>query len=201
MVAPYESDSQIAKLVKLGFADFAITEDSDLVAYGVRVVLKMAQDGDCDYIDLNLWSPTDVDSLFLQQFLQLDHVGRLEAAILSGTDYNGSVSGIGIKRATKLVHRLKSMANVITHLREVKPYCDRVPENYDKQVLDSKIIFLLATTYNPNTNQIEYLNNEYLEQFLPIMSEQEIQEVVGPRYDYTVEHRTGRLNWKTLEKR
>ncbi len=130
MVAPYESDSQIAKLVKLGFADFAITEDSDLVAYGVRVVLKMAQDGDCDYIDLNKWSPSDVDSLFLQQFLQLDHVGRLECAILSGTDYNGSVSGIGIKRATKLVHKLKGMNNVITHLREVKPYCDRVPDNY-----------------------------------------------------------------------
>ena len=41
MVAPYESDSQIAKLIKLGLADFAITEDSDLVVYGVKVALKL----------------------------------------------------------------------------------------------------------------------------------------------------------------
>ncbi len=45
MVAPYESDSQIAKLCQLGLADVAITEDSDLVVYGVKVVLKLNQDG------------------------------------------------------------------------------------------------------------------------------------------------------------
>lgn len=45
IVAPYESDSQIAKLVHLGLADFAITEDSDLVVYDVKVVLKLIQDG------------------------------------------------------------------------------------------------------------------------------------------------------------
>jgi exonuclease-1 len=45
MVAPYESDSQIAKLVHLGLADFAISEDSDLIVYNVRVVLKLTQDG------------------------------------------------------------------------------------------------------------------------------------------------------------
>lgn len=45
MVAPYESDSQIAKLISLGLADLAITEDSDLVVYGVKVILKLNQDG------------------------------------------------------------------------------------------------------------------------------------------------------------
>lgn len=57
MVAPYESDSQIAKLCHLGLADIAITEDSDLVVYGTKVVLKLNQDGECDYIDLARWSP------------------------------------------------------------------------------------------------------------------------------------------------
>ena len=55
MVAPYESDSQIAKLVHLGVADFAITEDSDLLIYNTRVVLKLTQDGECAFIDLNKW--------------------------------------------------------------------------------------------------------------------------------------------------
>ena len=36
MVAAYEADSQIAFLLKEGHADFAISEDSDLLAYGSK---------------------------------------------------------------------------------------------------------------------------------------------------------------------
>lgn len=113
MVAPYESDSQIAKLISLGLADIAITEDSDLVVYGVKVILKLNQDGECDFVDLNKWKPEDVDNVFLKQYLSLDYVGRLESAILSGSDYNNSVRGIGIKRAIKHLTKLKTMNNVI----------------------------------------------------------------------------------------
>lgn len=45
MVAPYEADCQIAKLKRLGIIDGAISEDSDLVAYGVNVILKLNQHG------------------------------------------------------------------------------------------------------------------------------------------------------------
>ena len=42
ITAPYEADAQMAYMVKEGFADFAITEDSDLIAFGCnRVFLKM----------------------------------------------------------------------------------------------------------------------------------------------------------------
>lgn len=41
VVAPYEADCQIAKLQKLNIIDAAITEDSDLVIYGVKVILKL----------------------------------------------------------------------------------------------------------------------------------------------------------------
>ena len=34
VVAPYEADAQMAYMVKQGIADFAISEDSDLIAYG-----------------------------------------------------------------------------------------------------------------------------------------------------------------------
>jgi exonuclease-1 len=57
IVSPYESDSQMAKLVKLGIADVVITEDSDLIIYGVSVILKLNQDGECDYVNLNQWKP------------------------------------------------------------------------------------------------------------------------------------------------
>ena len=34
IVAPYEADAQVAFLVKEGIADFAISEDSDLIVFG-----------------------------------------------------------------------------------------------------------------------------------------------------------------------
>ena len=38
IVAPYESDAQLTFLVKEGYADIAITEDSDLLVYGCKEV-------------------------------------------------------------------------------------------------------------------------------------------------------------------
>jgi exonuclease-1 len=38
IVSPYESDAQLAFLVKQGYADVAITEDSDLLVYGCKEV-------------------------------------------------------------------------------------------------------------------------------------------------------------------
>jgi len=51
-VAAYEADSQIAKLYKLKLIDFAISEDSDLVIYGVKLVTKLNVQGNCELIDL-----------------------------------------------------------------------------------------------------------------------------------------------------
>jgi len=42
IVAPYEADAQMAFMVKEGIADFAISEDSDLIAYGCpKLLLKL----------------------------------------------------------------------------------------------------------------------------------------------------------------
>lgn len=48
IVAPYEADAQIAYLVKEGIADFAISEDSDLITYGCPTLLmKLTFSGMC----------------------------------------------------------------------------------------------------------------------------------------------------------
>lgn len=38
IVSPYESDAQIAYLLSSGEADFALTEDSDLLVFGCKKV-------------------------------------------------------------------------------------------------------------------------------------------------------------------
>ena len=46
IVAPFEADAQISYMVKEGIADFAISEDSDLIAYGCpRVLTKLNFNG------------------------------------------------------------------------------------------------------------------------------------------------------------
>ena len=180
MVAPYESDSQISKLVQLKKADFAITEDSDLMVYGVPAVLKLNQDGECDYLDLALWAPDDVESAFLRAFLGFNHQTRVEAAVLAGNDYNSSVRGIGLKKAIKHLVLKKDMNGVVKHLRETKPFSERVPENYEKTILNSKLIFCLATTYNPELDCLEFLNGHYVEELRPEeMSMEDMKKVVG----------------------
>ena len=42
VVAPYEADAQMSYMVKAGIADFAISEDSDLIAYGCpKILMKL----------------------------------------------------------------------------------------------------------------------------------------------------------------
>lgn len=51
--APYESDSQLAKLSSIKYIDAVITEDSDLLVYGCPTIYKLNDDGECQYIDLH----------------------------------------------------------------------------------------------------------------------------------------------------
>ena len=46
LVAPYEADAQMTYMVQQGIADFAISEDSDLIAYGCpSIVMKLSPYG------------------------------------------------------------------------------------------------------------------------------------------------------------
>jgi len=48
LVAPYEADAQMAFMVKQGIADVAISEDSDLIAYGCpNIIMKLTPHGGC----------------------------------------------------------------------------------------------------------------------------------------------------------
>ena len=68
--APYEADAQMAYMVREGIADFAISEDADLIAFGCpKLFLKITNYGtgevfeyskfkndDNKYWDENLWT-------------------------------------------------------------------------------------------------------------------------------------------------
>ena len=72
IVAPYESDSQLAKLKFLGIVDAVVTEDSDLLVYGINTIFKLTEEGECDYIDLSKCSPEEVGSESLRKFIEME---------------------------------------------------------------------------------------------------------------------------------
>jgi exonuclease-1 len=98
-VAPYEADAQLAYMFKTGRAQVVITEDSDLLIFGVkRVMFKMDKQGNGTEVDLSRLS--EVEELNFSTFTE-DML--LTCCIVSGCDYIDSIKGIGFKKAHKLV--------------------------------------------------------------------------------------------------
>lgn len=97
MVAPFEADAELAYLYHTNFVDFIITEDSDLLAFGVQIVFfKLDQQGYGTEIDLKKLKK-------IKQFKEYENDMFLIACIISGCDYLDSIKGIGFKKAVKLV--------------------------------------------------------------------------------------------------
>ena len=62
IVAPYEADAQMAYMVKEGIAEFAISEDSDLVAYGCpKILMKLDFNGKAYAWSLEEFKAMNVD--------------------------------------------------------------------------------------------------------------------------------------------
>merc|ERR1712157_664582 len=105
IIAPYEADIQICYLVKHGFADFAITEDSDLLVLGCpTTVFKMKLD--CKYVDEirleNVFSNSE-NSKNNSEFSNLTSDDLQKICVLSGCDYlPGGLPGFGLKTAAKI---------------------------------------------------------------------------------------------------
>ena len=83
--------------------DAVITEDSDLLAYGVdKVMVKMDLSGEGKAIDLaNLNTCPD----FMMQGKEFTKEMLLQACIVSGCDYHQGVPGVGFKTALQYVKK------------------------------------------------------------------------------------------------
>lgn len=63
IVAPYEADAQMAYMVQQGFADFAISEDSDLIAYGCpKILMKLNSAGTCEEFSFDQFYKAETSS-------------------------------------------------------------------------------------------------------------------------------------------
>ena len=143
-VAPYEADAQLAFMYITGRAQVVITEDSDLLIFGVkRVMFKMDKQGNGIEVDLNKLN--EVEELNFRNFTD-DML--LACCIVSGCDYLESIKGIGFKKAHKLVMECGADISIILKMiRREGRLC--VPPDYEKTYEKALLTFKFQLVYCP----------------------------------------------------
>ena len=121
VVAPYEADPQLAFLVREGHCAAAISEDSDLLAYGCpRTLYKLdAEAGTGELIDLEDLRSAEgpkghlFDGTWAGEWEAWRGGLFTDLCILSGTDYLSSLHGVGIKTAHTGLRKWKELARAL----------------------------------------------------------------------------------------
>lgn len=102
----------MAYLFKNNYVQAVVTEDSDMLAFGVTDVLfKMDRSGNGIRIDM-----TELHKI--PDFVGFKNDMLLYTCILSGCDYLESIKGVGLKKARQLVK--DSGADVAAILRKIR---------------------------------------------------------------------------------
>ena len=153
-VAPYEADAQLAYMYKSGRAQVVITEDSDLLIFGVkRVMFKMDKQGNGTEADLNKLN--EVEELNFRNFTD-DML--LACCIVSGCDYLESIKGIGFKKAHKLVMECgDDISKILKMVRREGRLT--VPSDYEKTYEKALLTFKFQLVYCPTKKDLVHLHD------------------------------------------
>jgi len=148
VVAPYEADSQLVYLEKSGIIQGIVSEDSDLLVFGARILItKLDQYGECvmirrdDFtacreISLVGWSDTEFRRL----------------AIMAGCDYLDNIQGMGLKTAYRLIRKHKTIERVLKAVQFDGKF--KVPQGYLEAFVQAELTFLHQWVYCPKQKSL-----------------------------------------------
>jgi exonuclease-1 len=123
VVAPFEADPQLAFLVSHGYCDCAISEDSDLLAYGCPAVLYKL-DAKSGHGRLAIFSNLQFaerdgrmlfDGAWPTEWVDWERTLFADMCCLAGTDYLPGCPGIGVRRAHALLRTHRSLEACVDH--------------------------------------------------------------------------------------
>ncbi|ELP85438.1 exodeoxyribonuclease, putative [Entamoeba invadens IP1] len=158
IVAPYEADSELGYLSKIGYVDAVLCEDSDLIVHGCKRV----------WFGFNLSEET-VKEFTIENFAhtelgQLSREKLVYLCVFAGCDYCKSLRGVGIKKALKLVTSAVDIEKVLDKMvNETFKYQfndNEEKRKYLENVRDAVFTFNYAYVYDPisenivNTNEV-----------------------------------------------
>ncbi|KAG0235562.1 Flap endonuclease GEN 1 [Mortierella sp. GBA43] len=114
-----EAEAVCARLTTLGWTDASVSEDTDTAVFGNGLLLRQVGT-DKGIIEIN--------PLAAHASLELNRDAFRDMCILCGTDFSGTIEGIGSLRAAKLMQRYGSIESIMANV-ERKPREDFV---YDR---------------------------------------------------------------------
>ena len=153
VVAPYEADAQLAYLERKNIIQGVISEDSDLLVFGVkRLITKLDQYGEC--IEINKKDFTACREVSLVGWSDVEF---RQMAILSGCDYLPNISKIGLKTAYSHIRRYRKIERVIQILQLSPGF--QVPPGYLDAFQRAEQTFLHQRVFCPLKQDIVLLND------------------------------------------
>ncbi|ETO24048.1 hypothetical protein RFI_13113, partial [Reticulomyxa filosa] len=163
VVAPYEADAQLAYLFKQKRIDFVISEDSDLLVFGVQKLLtkfnRNNENGTGQFIDMTLVAnykscgdKNDSSDCFVRQIKSFTHQKFVQCCVLSGCDYLESIKGVGLRTAAKLMRSMESVTTIMWKLKgkNEKEFPKTYPLEFEKAVMT----FLYQYVYDLDTRSM-----------------------------------------------
>ena len=148
VVAPYEADAQLVYLEKKGIIEGILSEDSDLLVFGAkRLLTKLDQYGDC--VEINRADFSACREISLVGWTD-EEFRRM--AILSGCDYLGNITGMGLKNAYRLVRKFKTAEKIVRMLQFDGKY--HVPPGYLDDFQRAELTFRFQRVYCPQQKRV-----------------------------------------------
>lgn len=152
VVAPYEADAQLVYLEKNNVISAIITEDSDLLVFGARVLLtKMDDQGRCIAVERSNFK--NCTELVLSDITD----AQLRAiAMFSGCDYSNGIPRIGLKKAHYYVRKYVTAERALRCIR-----CDGfdIPEGFEQELEQGEITFQYQRVYSITEKKLVHLND------------------------------------------
>ena len=150
IISPYESDAEISYLYKEKKIDFAITEDSDLIPYGVKkIVFKLDPSGNCEYLDLEK-KYINYPNYICKFLLNIPKLKLIQFCVMLGCDYLPQIKGFGCKSAFKIFSFCDSIDDVVYFLKNSGKYQfeNNDDNNYIIKAKNACSVFLYQTIYD-----------------------------------------------------
>lgn len=154
--APGEGEAQAAYMAATGVADAVLTSDYDAFLFGSPVVVR--ERGGLE--ECTLRSVLEATGLTLKQLV--------DAAVLSGTDFNRGVKGVGIRRAVALVKEHGSLEGALKALGVSghEEFVEARRVFLEPDVADVKVVFAAPQTAALRKLLSEHLPEAHAENFV-----------------------------------
>lgn len=142
VVAPFEADAQLAWMVSIGQVDSIISEDSDLLVYGIpKVLFKMNREGHGDLFQIK-----NLPSLSTLSFADFTEDMFMYMCVCSGCDFFKGVTGLGIRKAHPIVRRYQTISRIIHAIRLNPKY--RLSKTFTADFVRACLVFRHQTVFD-----------------------------------------------------